>query len=193
MEPLRTTHRIFLDARSDLTPLQGKGCDYVFVDHPSFRRPKSLESLEIWKFSSKVSPNLGLCSRPGGLYHNLTDNQDSYGQWRQEKWKDMGIAPIRHFFTVKFGDDCGVSQQISSAGILRQPLQADSWNSHWKPFAFHITIIMNCWYRIRTRTIMNHLQSAIVVTHETCCGEIPPGHGNPLFLPLQTYHPQYSS
>lgn len=30
---------------------EGKGCDYVFVDHPSFRRP-------------------------GGLYHNLTDNQE---------------------------------------------------------------------------------------------------------------------
>ncbi|CAJ1425513.1 unnamed protein product, partial [Effrenium voratum] len=29
----------------------GKGCDYVFVDHPSFRRP-------------------------GGLYHNLSDNQE---------------------------------------------------------------------------------------------------------------------
>lgn len=29
----------------------GKGCDYVFIDHPSFRRP-------------------------GGLYHNLSDNQD---------------------------------------------------------------------------------------------------------------------
>eukprot|EP00438_Fugacium_kawagutii_P008541 Skav223718 [mRNA] locus=scaffold2564:156397:164827:- [translate_table: standard] len=30
---------------------EGKGCDYVFVDHPSFRRP-------------------------GGLYHNLTDNKE---------------------------------------------------------------------------------------------------------------------
>ncbi|CAK9056140.1 Soluble starch synthase 1 [Durusdinium trenchii] len=30
---------------------EGKGCDYVFIDHPSFRRP-------------------------GGLYHNLSDNQE---------------------------------------------------------------------------------------------------------------------
>lgn len=45
---------------------------------------------------------------------------------------------------VKFGDDCGLSQQISSAGILRQPLQADSWNSHWKACAFHAMIIINC-------------------------------------------------